>query len=58
MSFPTFFFTQNAPSRIRFHDNMKQESLWAFLALVSLGALVVAMKTSEVMVVVIVMKAS
>ena len=51
------FFTQNAPSRLRFHDGMKRESLWAFLALVSLGALVV-MKTSEVVMGVIALKTS
>ena len=61
MSFPCSFFTQNAPSRLRFYGSLKQKCLRAFLAfalvLVSLGALVVAMKTSEVVVVVIVMKA-
>ena len=52
-------FTQNARSRLRFHDDMKQESLWVFsgLALVSFGALV-AMKTSEVVMVVTALKAS
>lgn len=58
MSFPTSLFTQNARSRLRFHENMKQKSLQAFLtlALVSLRILVVAMKTSQAVVVVIVMK--
>ena len=37
---------------------MKQESLWAFLALVSLRAPVVAMKISEVVMVVIALKTS
>ena len=61
MSFPSSVFTQNARSCLWFHNDMKQESLWAFkakLALVLLGALVAAMKASEVVMAVITLKAS
>ena len=32
MSFPCSFFTQNAPSRLRFYGNLKPKCLRAFLA--------------------------